>query len=265
MGLLGNSSAMISDALHSASDVFSAIVVMIGIKMAAKESDKEHPYGHEKMECVAAILLAMVLFITGLGIGIEALKTIFFGRYEEVKVPGKMALIAAVISILVKESMYWYTRYYARKVQSGALMADAWHHRSDAMSSVGSLVGILGARHGAVVMDSVASLIIFVFIGKAAYDIFMDAIRKMIDHSCDEEIQQQIYDCILETEKVLGINMLRTRICGNQICVDAEIRLDEDTSLNEAHEISELVHQRIGENISKVKHIMVQVNPTHGC
>ena len=261
IGFIGNSSAMISDAIHSASDVFSTIVVMIGIKMAAKESDKEHPYGHEKMECVAAIVLAIVLFITGLGIGVEAFRTIFSGNYENLEIPGILALIAAVISILVKEGMYWYTRYFARKINSGALMADAWHHRSDALSSVGALVGIFGARHGFVVMDSAASLVIFVFIAKAAYDIFMDAIDKMIDRSCDENTQKQIYECILETENVLGIDLLQTRIFGNKIYVDAEIEVDGDVTLNEAHDISELVHQRIEEKFDMVKHIMIHVNP----
>lgn len=261
IGFIGNSSAMISDAIHSASDVFSTIVVMIGIKMAAKESDKEHPYGHEKMECVAAIVLAIVLFITGLGIGVEAFRTIFSGNYENLEIPGILALIAAVISILVKEGMYWYTRYFARKINSGALMADAWHHRSDALSSVGALVGIFGARHGFVVMDSAASLVIFVFIAKAAYDIFMDAIDKMIDRSCDENTQKQIYECILETDNVLGIDLLQTRIFGNKIYVDAEIEVDGDVTLNEAHDISELVHQRIEEKFDMVKHIMVHVNP----
>lgn len=261
IGFIGNSSAMISDAIHSASDVFSTIVVMIGIKMAAKESDKEHPYGHEKMECVAAIVLAIVLFITGLGIGVEAFRTIFSGNYENLEIPGILALIAAVISILVKEGMYWYTRYFARKINSGALMADAWHHRSDALSSVGALVGIFGARHGFVVMDSAASLVIFVFIAKAAYDIFMDAIDKMIDRSCDENTQKQIYECILETENVLGIDLLQTRIFGNKIYVDTEIEVDGDVTLNEAHDISELVHQRIEEKFDMVKHIMVHVNP----
>ena len=261
IGFIGNSSAMISDAIHSASDVFSTIVVMIGIKMAAKESDKEHPYGHEKMECVAAIVLAIVLFITGLGIGVEAFRTIFSGNYENLEIPGILALIAAVISILVKEGMYWYTRYFARKINSGALMADAWHHRSDALSSVGALVGIFGARHGFVVMDSAASLVIFVFIAKAAYDIFMDAIDKMIDRSCDENTQKQIYECILETENVLGIDLLQTRIFGNKIYADAEIEVDVDVTLNEAHDISELVHQRIEEKFDMVKHIMVHVNP----
>ena len=124
-GVIAHSNAMISDAVHSASDVFSTIVVMIGIKLASKESDKEHPYGHERLECVAAILLSVVLFITGLGIGWEALKNIVSGDYNSLQVPGLLALYAAVISIVTKEAMYWYTRYHAKQIDSSALMADA--------------------------------------------------------------------------------------------------------------------------------------------
>lgn len=184
---------MISDAIHSASNVFSTFVVIIGIKLAAKKPDKEHPYGHERMECVAAIILAVVLFITGLGIGLDALKNIVNGNYNELQVPGILALITAIVSIITKEVMYWYTRYYAKRIDSSALMADAWHHRSDAFSSIGALVGIGGARLGFPIMDSVASLVIFVFIVKATFDIFKDAMAKMVDHSCDEETEKQIY------------------------------------------------------------------------
>lgn len=223
-GIIAHSNAMVSDAVHSASDVFSTIVVIIGIRLAAKQSDKEHPYGHERLECVAAIILAMVLFITGLGIGMEALKNIFTGDYVSLQVPGILALIVAVVSILSKEGMYWYTRHYAKKIDSSALMADAWHHRSDAFSSVGALIGIGGARLGFPIMDSAASLVIFLFIVKAAFDIFKDAIDKMVDHSCDEETEKQIFDCVMENENILGIDLLQTRIFGNKIYVDVEIQ-----------------------------------------
>ncbi|MCI9319045.1 MAG: cation transporter [Lachnospiraceae bacterium] len=260
-GIIAHSNAMVSDAVHSASDVFSTIVVIIGIRLAAKQSDKEHPYGHERLECVAAIILAMVLFITGLGIGMEALKNIFTGDYVSLQIPGILALIVAVVSILSKEGMYWYTRYYAKKIDSSALMADAWHHRSDAFSSVGALIGIGGARLGFPIMDSVASLVIFLFIVKAAFDIFKDAIDKMVDHSCDEETEKQIFDCVMENENVLGIDLLQTRIFGNKIYVDVEIQVDGSYTLREAHNIAESVHKKIERNFSKVKHIMVHVNP----
>lgn len=262
-GIIAHSNAMISDAVHSASDVFSTIVVMIGIKLASKEADKEHPYGHERLECVAAIVLAMVLVITGLGIGAEALKNIVQGNYSDLQVPGILALITAIVSIVSKEAMYWYTRYYAKKIDSSALMADAWHHRSDAFSSIGALIGIGGARLGFPVMDSIASLVIFVFIVKAAYDIFKDAMDKMLDHSCDEETEKQIYDCVMKNEHVRGIDLLQTRIFGNKIYVDVEIQLYASYTLEEAHNIAETVHKDIEDSFPKVKHIMVHVNPVN--
>ena len=261
-GIIANSSAMLSDAIHSASDIFSTIVVIIGIKMASKKADKEHPYGHERLECVAAILLSVVLFVTGLGIGTEALKTILSKNDTEIAVPGILALIAAIVSIVMKEGMYWYTRYYAKKIDSGALMADAWHHRSDAFSSVGALIGIGGARLGFPIMDSIASLVIFVFIIKAAVDIFKDAMDKMIDRSCDEETENQIYACVLNHKAVRGVDMLHTRIFGNKIYVDIEIQVDASYTLKKAHGIANEVHDDIEENFPKVKHIMVHVNPT---
>ena len=225
-GIIAHSSAMISDAVHSASDVFSTFVVIIGIKLASKEPDKEHPYGHERLECVAAIILSIVLFITGLEIGMDALKNILQGNHGNLQVPGILALIAAIVSIVSKEAMYWYTRHYAKKIDSGALIADAWHHRSDAFSSIGALIGIGGARLGFPVMDSIASLVIFVFIAKASIDIFKDAMDKMVDHSCDEDTERQIYDCVMRNKDVMGIDLLQTRIFGNKIYVDVEIQAD---------------------------------------
>lgn len=260
-GVIAHSNAMISDAIHSASDVFSTVVVIIGIRLSSKESDKEHPYGHERLECVAAIILAMVLFITGLGIGFTAFNNIISGNYASLTVPGVLALVAAVVSILTKEAMYWYTRFYAKKIDSSALLADAWHHRSDALSSVGALIGIGGARLGFPIMDSIASLVIFVFIAKAAYDIFRDAVDKVVDHSCDEETEKKIYECVMKNEEVLGIDLLQTRIFGNKIYVDVEIQADGSYTLREAHEIAERLHNDIEHTFPKVKHIMVHVNP----
>lgn len=260
-GIFGNSTAMISDALHSASDVFSTFIVLIGIKLASKESDKDHPYGHERLECEAAIILAMVLFITGLGIGGTALKNIINGNYNDIKMPGLLALIASAISIGVKEAMYWYTRYYAKRIDSSALMADAWHHRSDAFSSVGALIGIGGAMLGIKILDSVASIVIFIFITKAAYDIFQDAIDKMVDHACDEKTQKDIFECVLNYPEVIGIDLLQTRIFGNKIYVDIEIKVNGDYTLKKAHDIAEGVHDQIEKMFPKVKHIMVHVNP----
>lgn len=261
-GIVAHSNAMVSDAVHSASDVFSTVVVMIGIRLASKKADKEHPYGHERLECVAAIILAMVLFMTGLGIGMEALRNILSGSYSDLQAPGVLALVAAVVSIIFKEAMFWYTKIYAVRIDSSALLADAWHHRSDAFSSVGALIGIVGARQGFPVMDSIASLVIFVFIIKAAYDIFKDAIDKMVDHSCDEETEKQIYECVMKNREVIGIDSLHTRIFGNRMYVDIEIAVDGSYTLKRAHEIAEEVHEDIERNFQKIKHIMVRESGT---
>ena len=260
-GILAHSGAIISDAIHSASDVFSTIVVIIGIRISRKESDKNHPYGHERLECVAAIVLATILAFTGLGIGYSALRQIAGGDYANLTVPGRLALVAAAVSILVKEAMYQYTRINARRIDSGALMADAWHHRSDALSSVGALIGIGGARLGFPILDPVASVGICVFIEKAAYEIFMDAVDKMVDKACDEETEAALRECAATQEGVLGVDLLHTRVFGNKIYVDIEICADGEETLRRAHETAERVHDSIEKNFPKVKHIMVHVNP----
>ena len=260
-GIFAHSNAMISDAVHSASDVFSTIIVIIGVKLASKKSDKEHPYGHERLECVAAIVLSIVLLYTGIKIGSQAVKDIIGGNYQNLQKPGILALVAAVVSIVTKEIMYWYTRHYAKKIDSSALMADAWHHRSDALSSVGALVGIGGAMMGFPVMDSIASIVIFVFIAKAAYDIFKDAMDKMVDHSCDDETEKEMRDFVLAQKEVLSVDLLHTRIFGNKIYVDVEIGVNGSYTLRQAHEIAEEVHEGIEKNFPKVKHVMVHVNP----
>ncbi len=259
-GILAHSGAMISDAVHSASDVLSSFIVIIGVKLSAREADRDHPYGHERFECVAAIVLAVVLAVTGLLIGTGAVENIRAGA-DAAAVPGLLALVAAAVSILCKEAMYWYTRHYAKRLNSAALMANAWHHRSDARSSVGALIGIAGARLGYPVLEPIASLLICLFILKAAYDIFKDATGKMVDRACDAETEQRIADCVLAEEDVLGIDRLQTREFGSKIYVDLEIRVDGSLPLVEAHAIAEQVHDRIEAEFPAVKHIMVHVNP----
>lgn len=260
-GILSHSGAMISDAVHSASDVFSTFIVIIGIKISQRQSDAGHPYGHERMECIASMILSMLLFLTGFGIGWKGLTAILSGQYESLKVPGMLALFAAVISIITKEAMYWYTRNAAKKINSGALLADAWHHRSDALSSVGAFIGIVASRLGYPVMDSVASVIICLFIFKAAYDIFKDAIDKLVDKSCDTETIEAMSALIQKQEHVIRLDEIRTRIFASKIYVDVEIAVDGSLPLYEAHEIAQRVHDKIEQNFSLVKHCMVHVNP----
>lgn len=260
-GLLAKSSAMISDAVHSASDVFSTLVVMIGISMAKKKPDKDHPYGHDRLECVASLLLAAALAATGLGIGTAGVQTILHAGSHTLTVPGLPALAAAVLSILAKEGMFHYTRRAARQINSGALMADAWHHRSDALSSVGSFVGILGARLGFPVLDPLASVVICVMIEIAALDIFRDAVDKMVDKACPEATEEEMKQVILAIPGVLGIDEIKTRLFGAKIYLEVEIRMDASQTFVQAHETAETVHETIERQFPDVKHCMVHVNP----
>ena len=261
-GIAAHSGAMVSDAVHSASDVFSTFIVMIGVTISGKESDKEHPYGHERLECVASLLLAMVLALTGLGIGKTGVEKILGGEAAGLAVPGLLALIAAVSSVAVKEWMYWYTRAAAKKINSGALMADAWHHRSDALSSIGAFIGILGSRMGYPILDPIASLVICLFILKAAYDIFRDALSKMVDKACPEEVVDRMREIILAQEGVEGIDDIKTRLFGAKMYVDVEISVDGEKTLRAAHEIANRVHDAIEDAFPEVKHCMVHENPT---
>lgn len=260
-GIFGKSAAMVSDAVHSASDVFSTIVVIIGVKIAHKESDDDHPYGHDRLESVAAVILSVVLAVTGVGIGWSGISKIASGKIDDIAIPTMLPLIAAIVSIAVKEAMYWYTRAAAKKIGSDALMADAWHHRSDSLSSIGSLVGIIGARMGYPILDPAASVLISIFILKAALDIFMGALDKMVDKSCDAETIESMKRTILEDENIIALDDIKTRLFGSKCYVDIEISADGNITLFEAHDIAERVHDRIENNFTDVKHCMVHVNP----
>ena len=263
-GLIAHSGAMVSDAVHSASDIFSGLIVLIGVKISSRAPDESHPYGHERFECVAALLLSGILALVGGTIGLNAVKDIISGRAQEMEAPGLLALIAAVVSIAVKESLFWYTRGYAKKYRSTALHAEAWHQRSDALSSIGALIGIAGARMGVPVMEPIASIIIALFILRVAVRIFRDAIDQMVDHSCNEEVESAFRATAMDQPGVKGVEMLRTRMFGNRVYVDLEIAADPELTLAAAHEIAERVHDAIEQTYPDVKHIMVHVNPAKG-
>ena len=213
------------------------------------------------MECVASLILGVVLCVTGLGIGYSGLQTIISGEYHSLTTPGLIALIAAILSIVCKEAMYWYTRYYAKKIHSSAFMADAWHHRSDALSSVGSLIGIGGAMLGFPILDPIASLAICLCIFKVTYDIIKDALNKMLDTSCSTDYEKEIGDFIKAQKGVSSLDMLQTRNFGNKVYIDAEISVDGNLPLYEAHAIAENVHAGVEKHFNNIKHIMIHVNP----
>lgn len=258
-GIYGYSHAMISDAVHSMSDCASTIIVMIGIHFASMDADKEHPYGHERMECIASIILSILLIFTGFQIGYQSLISLI--SPHTITIPSFLALFAACISILIKEGMYLYTRYYAKKIHSSSLLADAYHHQSDALSSIGSLIGIIGAMLGIKILDPLAGLCICLFILKPGLSIFYDASIKMVDHSCSLELKKEIYDCILNVQDVLSIDNMKTRLFNEKIYIDLEIGVNANASLKEAHYIAHNVHDLLEITFPQIKHCMIHVNP----
>lgn len=260
-GIAGHSGAMVSDAVHSLSDVFATFIAFIGVKLAQKGPDRDHPYGHDRLECLASTALGIILLVTGLGIGWSGMQKIIAGHYDELAVPGGIALAAAIVSIVVKEGMFWYTRHYAKKLNSSAFMADAWHHRSDALSSVGSLIGIGGAMLGVPVLEPVACVVICLCILKVAYDILKDAADKMLDTACGDSYEKSLGDFIRAQAGVVSLDTLRTRKFGSKVYIDAEISVDGSLSLTDAHSIAERVHNAVERKYPDIKHIMIHENP----
>jgi cation diffusion facilitator family transporter len=257
-GIIGRSNAMIADAIHSLSDVISTFAVMIGLHLAGRPDDEDHPYGHEKMEPVVAKMLAVILLVTALGIGYSGIQRIYAGNYEA---PGIIALYAAFLSIAVKEWMYHYTVKGAKKIESAALMADAWHHRSDALSSVGALIGIGGARLGYRILDPVVSLVICVLIIKVSADIYLRSVNQLVDHAGDKQTIEDIRADIMGIEGVICINTLKTRVHADKLFVDVDVAVEGTLSVTEGHIIAEKVHDKIENGNYKVKHCMVHVDP----
>ena len=260
-GFLGNSTAMISDAVHSSSDVASTIIVLIGARIAVKNEDKDHNYGHDRFESIASIILAMMLFATALMLGYAGVKSIIDATKGEFVKPSYFALIAAIVSIAVKEGMYWYTIYYAKRLDSQALKADAWHHRSDAFSSIAGGVGILGAILGVYVLEGIATVLIALLIVKVSYDIVKVVLRQLTDHAASDELYSQIYKTINDDEDVKNIDLLKTRMSGSIIYVEAEIAVDATLNIVEAHAIAQRVHDNIEATFKEVRHIVIHVNP----
>ena len=258
-GIFGKSGAMVSDAVHSLSDVFATLIAFIGVRLSKQEEDAEHPYGHERLECVASLALGLILAGTGAGIGYAGIRKLLLG--EVLEVPTMLPLAAAVVSIVVKEAMFRYTMHYARKLDSAAFKADAWHHRSDALSSIGSFIGIVMARLGLPFMDPVAGLVICILILKVAFDIIRDALAKMLDTSGGRDLEQKLRAFIEEQPGVEHIDLLQTRQFGNRIYVDLELAVKRDISLIDAHNIAEAVHSRLEYNFPNIKHVMIHVNP----
>lgn len=258
-GIVGHSAAMVSDACHSASDVLGTLIVIIGAHFSGKKPDKDHPYGHERLECVASLLLSDILAVIGVAIGYAGIRKLM--HPEDIVIPTMLPLIIAVVSIVTKELLYQYTIHAAKRINSVSLKAEAWHHRSDALSSIGSFAGILGARLGYPVLDPVASIIIAVFILKVSVDIFRETIDKLVDKKGPDEFEDRLTQEILSVDGVMHIDSFQTRQFGSKMYADIEITADGTLPLYEAHKIASRVHRLLEESNPELKHCTVHVNP----
>ncbi|WP_294377399.1 cation diffusion facilitator family transporter [uncultured Clostridium sp.] len=256
-GVISSSSAIIADGIHSLSDVFTTIGVIVGLKLSSKNADRGHPYGHERIESITSLFLSIVLFIVAIWIGYCGVENILTKNYT---IPGKSAIAAAIISIVSKEAMYFYTIKYAKKIKSTSLKADAWHHRSDSLSSIGVLIGLIGARNGYPILDPLAAIIICLIIIKVSYDICRQSIDQLIDASADDEKVNIIIEKIIDIDGVKRIDNLKTRQYASKVYVDVEISVDSELSVEEGHNIAMKVHNYIEED-RDIKHCMVHVNP----
>lgn len=257
-GIFGQSSAMLADGVHTLSDVFTTLVVIVGLKVASKKPDDNHPYGHERFESIFAKILSMVLIATGVYIGYESLNLLITGNILK---PKLVALYAALLSILIKELMYRYTIKSAKKIKSISMEADAWHHRSDALSSIGTFIGILGARIGIPQLDPIAGIVVSIMIMKVGIDLYKDSISQLVDESANKEVIKDIIELSKQVEGVKAVNDLKTRVFANRIFVDIDIFVDPNITVKEGHDIAKNLHDKLEREIVDIKHTMVHVEP----
>jgi len=258
IGLFSRSTAVVSDAVHTLSDVFTTILVMAGLKFSNEKADDGHPYGHQRIESVISLFLAFALAATALFLGYEGIKKIQSGEGAS---PSWLALGVTVLSVAVKEWMFQYTRAKAKRLGSTSLMSDAWHHRTDALSSIAVLVGVVGSFFGIRFLDPAAAIAVCVIILKAVYSIGREAINQLIDCAAAPEVLVQIEALALGVEGVKSIDLLRTRISNNVIFADLEIEVDSSITVQDGHKIAEEVHDLLESSGLAIEHCMVHVNP----
>lgn len=258
-GIIGKSNAMVADGLHSASDIVSSIGVLIGNYVSATPQDKEHNYGHEKAETLVSFVLSLLLIFVSLTIGFEAIKSLF--DLDSIQVPTVLPLIVSAISILIKEYQYRITIKIANKINSPSLKADAWHHRSDALSSVAAFIGIGGSMLGFKALDPVASIAVALFVAKVGFDILKNSVNELMDLSIDEEQSNQIITIAEKTEGVRNLGELKTRKHGAMAYVDLTICVDGKLTVIEGHDIAHKLERQIIDGMEFVKGITVHVEP----
>lgn len=264
-GIVGHSAAMIADAVHSLSDFVTDILVLVFVKISSKPADKDHRYGHGKFETLATAIIGAVLLAVGIGIFYQGATSIYAVYNGQVlPSPGYIALIAAAVSIVSKEAVYWYTVIKGKKLNSQAVVANAWHHRSDAFSSMGTLLGIGGAILGGekwAVLDPIAAVVVSIFIVKVAISILNGSLQELLEHALPKTVQEEIKQLILSVDGVSEPHHLRTRRVGSNYAIEVHIRMDGNLSLNEAHHITSLVEKKLKEKYGEGTNLSVHAEP----
>ena len=258
-GWLGSSHALIADGIHSMSDLATDVVVLVAAKHGAKDADDEHPYGHGRIETLATVALGSVLILVAFGIGYDAIRRLF--APEQLLLPGVLALSAAVISVLVKEGLYHYTVIVARKLRSNLLRANAWHHRSDAVSSVVVVVGVIGSMAGLAYLDAVASVVVAVMVAKIGWDLGWHSVHELIDRGLEQADVENIRERIMAVDGVRAMHDLRTRRMGGNAFVDVDVLVDPAITVSEGHRIGEEVLKRLNQDIDEVTDVTVHIDP----
>ena len=264
-GFLGNSAAMLADAVHSLSDFVTDIIVLLFVKISSKPEDKEHKYGHGKYETLATVVIGIMLFIIGLGILYNGAKDVISVINGEVlPSPGILALVAALFSIVVKEGLYHYSIIKGKSLDSPAVIANAWHHRSDALSSIGTAIGIGGAivlGEKWSVLDPIAAIVVSFFITKVAYSLTKNGVDDLLERSLPQEVEDEIIKTILSFDKVSEPHHLRTRRIGNKYAINVHIRMDGNTLLYEAHNTATAIERRLREKYGNDTYVNIHMEP----
>lgn len=265
-GIVGRSSAMVADAVHSLSDLVSDLIIVVFVRTASKPIDRTHRYGHGKFETLATFIIGVILFGVGVGILVEGVKDcVAFFEGNRGEKPRWIALIIAVLSIVLKEGIFRYTIKKGRKIDSPILIANAWHHRSDAFSSIATLVGVAGSmflgEYG-LILDPAAAILVSVYICKSGYDIIKPSLDELLERSLPPEIEKEIRQILKSVEGIDGVHNLRTRKIGNRIAIEANTEMDGDISLKEAHRIATVAENHIKKRFGKKTHIGIHMEPS---
>ena len=264
-GVLSGSKALLADALHSASDIVGSIVILFAVKMAVKPPDEEHPYGHGKAENVGSIIIALLLIVVGIEISISSAK-VFFGELPTA--PGKLALIIIIISILVKEALFYYKLYLGKKHSSTALISEAWHNRSDSLSSLAALIGVGAAMLGEflgwsflVYSDAVAGIVVSIIVIKIGYQLAKESFVIMMEKVLNDEETQEYQKTVHAIDGVLRIYQMHARTHGSYVIIDIKVSVDPDISVKQGHDIAKEVKQKLIENHQDIEDVLVHINP----